>query len=65
MTLATALRSLPLMFSLAGPLACTYGEVQWGGDPVVAADVRIETCNGDTWTTQTNSSGRYVFDGYC
>ncbi len=64
MTLAAVLRPLSLLLTLAGPLACSYGEVEWGNDPAVGADVRLETCNGDTWTAQTDGSGRYVFDGY-
>lgn len=64
MTVATALRPLSFLLLLAAPCACSYGEVEWGNEPVVGADVKIETCNGDTWTTQTDGSGRYVFDGY-
>jgi len=51
-------------FLLTVPLACTYGEVEWGGDPVVGADVQYESCNGQVWTAQTDGSGRYVFDGH-
>jgi hypothetical protein len=58
------LRSLSVAVLLLAPVACTYGEVEWGGDEVVGAEVRYESCNGDTWTTLTDTQGRYVFDGH-
>lgn len=64
MTVPTPLRLACFALLSAAPLACTYGEVEWNGDPVVGADVRYESCNGDIWTTQTDINGRYVFDGH-
>ena len=57
-------RKVGLAALVFAPLACTYGEVEWGGDPVVGAEVKFENCNGDTWTAFTDGDGWYVFDGH-
>ncbi len=64
MQISSALRRVGLLLLSAGPLACTYGQVEWGGDPVEDATVTYKSCNGQLWTAQTDADGWYAFDGH-
>jgi hypothetical protein len=43
---------------------CTYGQVTWGGDPVVGAEVSISNCDAESWYDVTDSQGYYAMNGY-
>ena len=58
-------RSIQLTIAATLSLAaCSGGQVIYGGDPANNATVTYTNCQGNTWTTTTNSNGVWVLNPF-